>query len=80
MGDSATAGTTTLVAQEEARLRQLHPTPEDIPTCMTVFDGFLTCNSTPFSFSALPSGSQVKKSSSYTTQVDIPLRRDGALF
>ncbi|KAH9978801.1 hypothetical protein BGW80DRAFT_1280987, partial [Lactifluus volemus] len=39
-----TAGTTTLVAQEEARLRQLHPTPEDIPTCMTVFDDFLSCN------------------------------------
>jgi Protein of unknown function (DUF3128) len=51
MGDSAMADTTafrTVVAQEEARLHQLHPTFEDIPSCMTVFDDFLSCNSTPF--------------------------------
>ena len=35
----------TAVSQEEARLRQLHPTTEDIPSCMTVFDDFLSCNS-----------------------------------
>jgi hypothetical protein len=35
----------TAVSQEEARLGQLHPTPEDIPTCMSVFDDFLSCNS-----------------------------------
>ena len=80
MGDSATAGTTTLVAQEEARLRQLHPTPEDIPSCMTVFDDFLSCNSTPFSFSALRVVHKSKISSRYTAQVAIPLRRDGALL
>ena len=34
-----------VVSQEEARLGQLHPTPEDTPTCMTVFDDFLSCNS-----------------------------------
>ena len=34
-----------VVSQEETRLRQLHPTPEDIPTCMSVFDDFLSCNS-----------------------------------
>lgn len=35
----------TAVSQEEYRLRQLHPTTEDIPSCMTVFDDFLSCNS-----------------------------------
>lgn len=35
----------TAVSQEEARLRQLHPTVEDIPSCMSVFDDFLSCNS-----------------------------------
>ncbi|KAF8492345.1 hypothetical protein F5888DRAFT_1619059 [Russula emetica] len=33
-----------VASQEEARLGQLHPTPEDIPTCMSVFDDFLSCN------------------------------------
>ncbi|KAF8482413.1 hypothetical protein DFH94DRAFT_726818 [Russula ochroleuca] len=32
------------VSQEEARLGYLHPTPEDIPTCMGAFDNFLSCN------------------------------------
>ncbi|EGN99841.1 hypothetical protein SERLA73DRAFT_180081 [Serpula lacrymans var. lacrymans S7.3] len=32
------------VKQEEAYLRQVHPTPEDIPGCMTLFDDFLLCN------------------------------------
>jgi hypothetical protein len=30
--------------QEEARLQKLHPTPEDISGCMTMFDTFLSCN------------------------------------
>ncbi|KAI9442375.1 hypothetical protein H4582DRAFT_1277655 [Lactarius indigo] len=34
----------TAVSQEEARLRQLHPTVEDVPGCMSVFDDFLSCN------------------------------------
>jgi hypothetical protein len=34
-----------IVSQEESRLGQLHPTPEDTPTCMSVFDDFLSCNS-----------------------------------
>ena len=34
-------------SQEETRLRNLHPTPEDIPSCMSAFDDFLSCNSTP---------------------------------
>ncbi|KAI0302483.1 hypothetical protein BC826DRAFT_1089647 [Russula brevipes] len=37
MGDST-------VKDDESRLRRLHPTPEDTPTCMTVFDDFLACN------------------------------------
>jgi hypothetical protein len=32
------------VEQEEARLRLLHPTPEDIPGCVTVFDDYLACS------------------------------------
>ncbi len=35
----------TAVSQEEVRLRQIHPTIEDIPSCMGVFDDFLSCNS-----------------------------------
>ena len=31
--------------QEEARLRVVHPTTEDIPGCMTLLDDFLSCNS-----------------------------------
>lgn len=30
--------------QEEARLRVLHPTPEDIPGCISVFDDYLGCS------------------------------------
>jgi len=33
-----------VVSQEEARLRRLHPTTEDIPSCMSAFDDFLSCN------------------------------------
>ena len=33
-----------LVRQEEERLRKVHPTPEDIPGCMKLFDDFLLCN------------------------------------
>jgi hypothetical protein len=50
MGDSEIENSDKFKAafsQEETRLRNLHPTPEDIPSCMTVFDDFLACNSTP---------------------------------
>ncbi|KAF9792507.1 hypothetical protein BJ322DRAFT_997181 [Thelephora terrestris] len=33
-----------IVKQEEARLRIVHPTAEDIPGCMTLLDDFLSCN------------------------------------
>jgi hypothetical protein len=33
------------VQQEEARLRVLHPTPDDVPGCMSMLDDFLACNS-----------------------------------
>ncbi|KZT24244.1 hypothetical protein NEOLEDRAFT_1135404 [Neolentinus lepideus HHB14362 ss-1] len=36
----------TAVAQEEAYLQKVHPTPEDIPKCMTLFDEFLSCSGT----------------------------------
>ncbi|EKM54010.1 uncharacterized protein PHACADRAFT_145584 [Phanerochaete carnosa HHB-10118-sp] len=32
------------VKQEEAYLRKVHPTAEDIPSCMKFFDLFLQCN------------------------------------
>ncbi|KAF8897031.1 hypothetical protein CPB84DRAFT_1681687 [Gymnopilus junonius] len=34
----------TAVEQEEARLRLLHPTPADIPGCISVFDDYLGCS------------------------------------
>ena len=34
----------TVTKQEVARLEKLHPTPEDIPGCMGLFDAFLSCN------------------------------------
>ncbi|KIM75095.1 hypothetical protein PILCRDRAFT_827668 [Piloderma croceum F 1598] len=34
----------TATKQEEARLQKLHPTSEDIPGCLTLFDTFLSCN------------------------------------
>ncbi|KAI8995403.1 hypothetical protein BD414DRAFT_479427 [Trametes punicea] len=33
-----------IVRQEEVYLRKVHPTPEDIPGCMKLFDDFLLCN------------------------------------
>lgn len=41
-----------IVRQEEDRLRKMHPTPEDIPGCMTVFDDFLKCNRTSSLFTS----------------------------
>lgn len=32
------------VKQEERYLRKIHPTTEDIPGCMRLFDDFLLCN------------------------------------
>ena len=37
-----------LFRQEEERLRKLHPTPEDVPGCMKLFDDFLLCNGESF--------------------------------
>ncbi|EPS94867.1 hypothetical protein FOMPIDRAFT_1169286 [Fomitopsis schrenkii] len=34
----------TAVQQEEACLRKVYPTPDDIPGCMKLFDDFLSCN------------------------------------
>ncbi|KAF8637992.1 hypothetical protein AX16_010624 [Volvariella volvacea WC 439] len=33
-----------LVKQEEARLRIAHPTPDDIPSCISLFDDFISCS------------------------------------
>ncbi|KAF9451937.1 hypothetical protein P691DRAFT_722938 [Macrolepiota fuliginosa MF-IS2] len=32
------------VKQEEERLRRLHPTPSDIPGCLSLFDNYLSCS------------------------------------
>ena len=33
-----------VVQQEVVRLGALHPTPEDVPGCVTLFDDYLACN------------------------------------
>ena len=35
-----------VIKQEEEYLRKVHPTPEDVPGCMKLFDDFLMCNGT----------------------------------
>lgn len=42
-----------VVSHEEARLGSLHPTPEEIPSCLSAFDDFLSCNSKPYESSLL---------------------------
>jgi hypothetical protein len=32
-----------LVHEEQARLASLHPTPNDVPGCLTLFDTFMQC-------------------------------------
>ncbi|KAF7795413.1 hypothetical protein EIP86_006571 [Pleurotus ostreatoroseus] len=34
----------TAVKQEEAYLRRVHPTPDDIPGCMKMLDDFMSCH------------------------------------
>jgi hypothetical protein len=72
-----------VVSQEESRLRYLHPTPEEIPSCMSAFDDFLSCNSMPTALSSSVFSRRfdaVKISSRYPAQVHIPLWRDGTLL
>jgi len=33
-----------VLEEEKARLRKLHPTPDDIPSCMSLLETFLNCN------------------------------------
>ncbi|KAI0374469.1 hypothetical protein BV20DRAFT_961638 [Pilatotrama ljubarskyi] len=42
-----------LIRQEEEYLRKVHPTPEDIPGCMKLFDDFLLCNVISSQFKSL---------------------------
>ena len=35
----------TAIKQEEDYLRKVHPTTDDVPGCMTLFDEFLKCHS-----------------------------------
>jgi hypothetical protein len=34
----------TAIKQEEEYLRKVHPTVDDVPGCMTLFDEFLQCH------------------------------------
>ncbi|KAG7098674.1 hypothetical protein E1B28_000588 [Marasmius oreades] len=34
-----------VVAEEERNLRLVHPTPEETPSCLNLFDTYLSCNS-----------------------------------
>ncbi|KAL5528043.1 hypothetical protein ACEPAF_7179 [Sanghuangporus sanghuang] len=43
----------TAVEQETRRLQVIHPTPDDIPGCMRVFDDFLSCNALGFQLKSL---------------------------
>ncbi len=33
-----------VVKQEEERLGRLHPTPSDTPSCLSLFDDYLSCS------------------------------------
>lgn len=44
----------TAVEQEEARLRLLHPTPSDIPGCISVFDDYISCSGKQICSSPIP--------------------------
>lgn len=44
------------VEQETAYLKKIHPTPEDLPSCMQLFDTFLSCNGAFFAPSLLYAG------------------------
>lgn len=44
MSDSNKLDFDKVVEQEVVRLRALHPTPEDIPGCVSLFDDYLACN------------------------------------
>lgn len=33
-----------VVKQEEERLQRLHPTPSDVPGCLSLFDDYLSCS------------------------------------
>ncbi|VDB96187.1 unnamed protein product [Peniophora sp. CBMAI 1063] len=41
------------VRQEEQRLRLLHPTPDSIPSCMSLFDDLISCNTVGRQFRSL---------------------------
>ncbi|KAH8119640.1 hypothetical protein DFH11DRAFT_1566191 [Phellopilus nigrolimitatus] len=43
----------TAVEQETRRLQVIHPTPEQIPGCMSLLDDFLSCNALGFQLKSL---------------------------
>jgi hypothetical protein len=43
----------TVVKQEEAYLRLVHPTPEETPSCTSLFDTYLACNGKHFPWNSV---------------------------
>ena len=66
----------TAVKQEEAYLRLVHPTPDDIPKCMTLFDTFLTCHGELSVIKSLNVCAHLCNSNSITGEVPLPVRQD----
>jgi hypothetical protein len=66
------------VKQEEARLRIVHPTAEEIPGCMSLLDDFLSCNSTCLAQSSMTRRSHDPNfsSSRHSTQVPVSVWGD----
>ena len=69
------------VKEEEIRLRELHPTVDDIPSCMSLFDDFLSYNSAHLYTSAFHVVlSAYTVSAELTIQIIVSLWRDGTLY
>ena len=69
----------TAVQQEEAYLRKVHPTSDDIPSCMKLFDNFLQCNGASLDLSDL-AGSSRFHSGCGPDEVSIQVWAYGAMF
>lgn len=70
----------TAVKQEEAYLRRVHPTPEDIPGCMTLLDEFLSCHGAPTpSLSSLPPRTHARRAPAVISSQVKALYRHGQM-
>ena len=69
----------TTVKQEEDYLRKVHPTSEDIPSCMKLFDLFLQCNGTSLD-PPKPTRSLYSCSCCCPDEVIVQVRPDGRVW